>query len=78
MGRAGSIHVFVQTDVGLPFYELTATTYPTNYPIAPPYIYNPVTSKRYVPIGRRIAWTGLAARRKVTRRAGVIPASSCY
>jgi hypothetical protein len=48
-GRAGSIHVFVQTDVGLPFYELSATTYPTAYPTTPPYIYSPVTSHRYVP-----------------------------
>jgi hypothetical protein len=49
MGRAGSTHVFVQTDVGLPFYKLTATTYPTTFPTAPSNISNPVTSHRYVP-----------------------------
>ena len=50
VGRAGSIHVFVQSDVGLPFYELTATTYPTIATPAAPYSrIQPSISHRYVP-----------------------------
>ena len=47
MGRAGSIHVFVQGDAGLPFYNLRSTTY--TYVTAPPYITEPTVTQRYVP-----------------------------
>jgi hypothetical protein len=46
-GRAGSIHIFVQADAGLPFYRLRSTTY--TFMNAPPYVYQTVVSRRYVP-----------------------------
>ena len=46
-GRAGSIHRFVQGDLGLPFYELRSTTY--TYTTATPYVYQSNVSHRYVP-----------------------------
>lgn len=46
MGRAGSIHIFIQGDAGLPFYKLRSTTY--NYFNGPPY-YESSVSHRYVP-----------------------------
>ena len=49
MGRAGSIHIFIQTDVGLPFYKLTGVTFSNPYPTGPLYLYEPVTTHRYVP-----------------------------
>jgi hypothetical protein len=47
MGRAGSIHILVQGDVGLPFYELRSTTY--TYASVTPYGYQTNVSHRYVP-----------------------------
>jgi len=47
MGRAGSIHVFLQGDVGLPFYQLRSTTYTFMGP--PPNGYQSTVSHRYVP-----------------------------
>jgi hypothetical protein len=47
MGRAGSIHIFIQGDVGLPFYNLRSTTY--TYMSGPPFGYQPTVSHRYVP-----------------------------
>jgi hypothetical protein len=47
MGRAGSIHLFIQGDAGLPFYKLRSTTY--TYMNAPPYGYQTSVSHRYVP-----------------------------
>jgi hypothetical protein len=47
MGRAGSIHVFLQGDVGLPFYRLRSTTY--TYTSVSPYGYHSTVSHRYVP-----------------------------
>ena len=46
MGRAGSIHIFIQGDAGLPFYNLRSTTY--DYFNGPPYSQSTV-SHRYVP-----------------------------
>jgi hypothetical protein len=46
-GRAGSIHVFIQGDVGLPFYDLQGTTY--TYMAAPPFVGNVSVAHRYVP-----------------------------
>lgn len=47
MGRAGSIHIFVQGDVGLPFYELRSTTY--TYTTVTPYSVQTSVSRKYVP-----------------------------
>lgn len=47
MGRAGSIHIFLQTDAGLPFYKLRSTTY--TYTNTPPYGYQSSVSHQYVP-----------------------------
>jgi hypothetical protein len=47
MGRAGSIHIFVQGDAGLPFYKLRSTTY--TFVNVPPYTYQSSVSRRYVP-----------------------------
>jgi hypothetical protein len=47
MGRAGSIHIFIQGDAGLPFYKLRSTTY--TYVNVPPYGYQTTVSRRYVP-----------------------------
>ena len=46
MGRAGSIHIFIQGDAGLPFFKLQSTTY--DYFNGPPY-YQSTVSHRYVP-----------------------------
>ncbi len=46
-GRAGSIHIFIQGDFGLPFYNLRSTTY--TYSVTPPYSYQSTVSHRYVP-----------------------------
>jgi hypothetical protein len=46
MGRASSIHIFVQADAGLPFYKLRSTTY--RFTNLPPY-YDSSVSHRYVP-----------------------------
>ena len=46
-GRAGSIHVFFQGDVGLPFYDLQGMTY--TYTNAPPFIRDVIVAHRYVP-----------------------------
>jgi hypothetical protein len=47
MGRAGSIHVILQGDVGLPFYELRSTSY--TFSNVPPFSYQTSVSHRYVP-----------------------------
>ena len=47
VGRAGSIHMFVQSDLGLPLYELRSTSY--TYTTATPYVYQASVSHRYVP-----------------------------
>lgn len=47
MGRAGSIHILFQGDVGLPFYTLRSTTY--TYSTAAPYMFQAAVSHRYVP-----------------------------
>lgn len=47
MGRSGSIHVFVQGDAGLPFYNLRSTTY--TFLTGPPYMTQPTVTHRYVP-----------------------------
>lgn len=47
MGRAGSIHIFLQGDVGLPFYKLRSTTY--TYASVTPYGFQTSVSHKYVP-----------------------------
>jgi hypothetical protein len=47
VGRAGSIHVFIQGDVGLPFYSLRSITY--TYASTPPYSSHTSVTHRYVP-----------------------------
>lgn len=47
LGRASSILVFVQGDVGLPFYDLHGETY--TYSLVPPYTHTTVTRHRYAP-----------------------------
>lgn len=47
MGRAGSIHIFIQGDVGLPFFNLRSTTY--TFVSASPNGYQSTVSHRYVP-----------------------------
>jgi hypothetical protein len=47
LGRAGSIHVFVQGDVGLPFFNLRSTTY--TYASVPPFVAVVSVTDRYVP-----------------------------
>jgi hypothetical protein len=47
LGRASSIRVFLQADVGLPFYRLTSHSY--TYSNAPPYITTSETTHRYAP-----------------------------
>ena len=47
MGRSGSIHVFLQGDAGLPFYNLRATSY--TYMTGPPYVVQSTVTHRYVP-----------------------------
>jgi hypothetical protein len=46
MGRAGSIHIFIQGDAGLPFFKLRSTTY--RYFNTSPF-YETTVSDRYVP-----------------------------
>lgn len=45
LGRAGTIHVFIQSDVGLPFFNLQSTTY--RYLSVPPYVGNLSVAHRY-------------------------------
>lgn len=47
LGRASSMLVFVQGDVGLPFYETQGDTY--TYSMVPPYTHTTVTTSRYAP-----------------------------
>ena len=47
LGRASSMLVFVQGDVGLPFYETRGDMY--TYSMVPPYTHTTVTTSRYAP-----------------------------
>jgi hypothetical protein len=47
IGRAGSIHIFLQGDAGLPLYKLRSTTY--SYVNLGPSGYQATVSRRYVP-----------------------------
>ena len=46
MGRASSVHIFIQADAGLPFFNLRTTTYTYTSPSSP---YQVEVSHRYVP-----------------------------
>ena len=47
VGRAGSIHVFIQGDVGLPFYDLQSVAY--SYSNVPPFVSEVSVGHKYVP-----------------------------
>lgn len=47
IGRASTVRVFLETDVGLPFYNLTGTS--VTFSNSPPYSYSTSTSHRWAP-----------------------------
>jgi hypothetical protein len=47
LGRASSIRVFMQTDTGLPFYNVRSSSY--TYIPTPPYVVSTASESRYVP-----------------------------